>query len=273
MVGSSTTPPSGFRPVRRTRSVDGDRRNGRPRRRWGHRAGVPRSGGNRRQRQRRSGRLGRHRCGGAHAFSWTATGGMVDLGTLFEIAVTGYGYGTSNALAVNDGGQVVGWSQTSTAEHAFCGRRGAAWWISGRSAVSAARAVADDSSRSTSQRDARTRDELEATGGKIDLRAQANGRADTSTQRVDLRPARRHDVPARIAPRREREEGTRPGYVGQTEAERCRPRTIGPEWATPMVLEGDDHRGARRNGSEPHDARAERSTLAPTDESSDSPVI
>ena len=57
--------------------------------------------------------------GAPHAFSWTATGGMVDLGTLFRDPVTGYSYGTSNALAVNDGGQVVGWSQTSTAEHAF----------------------------------------------------------------------------------------------------------------------------------------------------------
>jgi probable HAF family extracellular repeat protein len=47
-----------------------------------------------------------------HAFSWTATGGMVDLGTL--------GGATSDANAVNDSGQVVGWAETASgAVHAF----------------------------------------------------------------------------------------------------------------------------------------------------------
>jgi probable HAF family extracellular repeat protein len=38
---------------------------------------------------------------GGRAFSWTAAGGMVDLGTL--------GAGLSRAVAVNDSGMVVGW--------------------------------------------------------------------------------------------------------------------------------------------------------------------
>jgi probable HAF family extracellular repeat protein len=39
-----------------------------------------------------------------HDFSWTATGGMVDLGTL--------GGSRSTAVAVNSGGEVVGYSYT-----------------------------------------------------------------------------------------------------------------------------------------------------------------
>jgi probable HAF family extracellular repeat protein len=47
-----------------------------------------------------------------HAFSWTASGGMVDLGTL--------GGPSSDAADVADSGQVVGWSETSTGvKHAF----------------------------------------------------------------------------------------------------------------------------------------------------------
>ncbi|MGH9921008.1 MAG: hypothetical protein ACRD6W_19335 [Nitrososphaerales archaeon] len=47
-----------------------------------------------------------------HAFSWTPTGGMVDLGT--------FGGSASTAAAVSDGGQVVGYSDlASGAWHAF----------------------------------------------------------------------------------------------------------------------------------------------------------
>jgi probable HAF family extracellular repeat protein len=42
---------------------------------------------------------------GFHAFSWTQEGGMVDLGIL--------GGERSSAFAVNDRGQVVGWSDTT----------------------------------------------------------------------------------------------------------------------------------------------------------------
>jgi probable HAF family extracellular repeat protein len=54
-----------------------------------------------------------------HAFSWTASGGMVDLGTLTD--------GTfSYANAINDNGQVVGNSYTGSGEtHAFSWTAGA----------------------------------------------------------------------------------------------------------------------------------------------------
>ena len=45
--------------------------------------------------------------GSQHAFSWTKKGGMVDLGTL--------GGPGRRAVAVNDRGEVVGYSNTSTA--------------------------------------------------------------------------------------------------------------------------------------------------------------
>ena len=52
--------------------------------------------------------------GAEHAFSWTARGGMVDLGTLGDSG------STSNAVAVNASGEVVGWSYTTGgAERAF----------------------------------------------------------------------------------------------------------------------------------------------------------
>jgi probable HAF family extracellular repeat protein len=43
---------------------------------------------------------------GHHAFSWTQTGGIIDLGTLG-------GHYESNAAAVNGAGLVVGWAETS----------------------------------------------------------------------------------------------------------------------------------------------------------------
>ena len=53
--------------------------------------------------------------GPTHAFSWTATGGMVDLGTL-----GGTSSDSSAANGVNDSGEVVGWSSTGTSgSHAF----------------------------------------------------------------------------------------------------------------------------------------------------------
>lgn len=51
---------------------------------------------------------------GAHAFMWTPAGGMIDLGTL--------GGRYSGAVAINDLGQVVGWSETQD------GRTHAALW-------------------------------------------------------------------------------------------------------------------------------------------------
>ena len=47
----------------------------------------------------------------AHAFSWTSTGGMVDLGNLGGLF--------STALAVNASGEVVGQSSNDVAVHAF----------------------------------------------------------------------------------------------------------------------------------------------------------
>jgi probable HAF family extracellular repeat protein len=50
--------------------------------------------------------------GDAHAFSWTAAAGMIDLGTL--------GGSSSAATAVNESGQVVGWATTASGgTHAF----------------------------------------------------------------------------------------------------------------------------------------------------------
>ena len=76
--------------------------------------------------------------GAPHAFSWTATGGMVDLGPSSEIQSPA----TATAPATR-------WPSTTAARSSAGarrpppsmrsrGRRGAAWWISGRSAVSAA---------------------------------------------------------------------------------------------------------------------------------------
>jgi probable HAF family extracellular repeat protein len=48
---------------------------------------------------------------GTHAFSWTAAGGMVDIGTL--------GGNDSEAESVNDSGQVIGGSYTACCFHAF----------------------------------------------------------------------------------------------------------------------------------------------------------
>ena len=45
-----------------------------------------------------------------HAFVWTAAAGMVDLGTL--------GGSASRASALNDRGDVVGYSLTPTGDHA-----------------------------------------------------------------------------------------------------------------------------------------------------------
>jgi probable HAF family extracellular repeat protein len=56
-----------------------------------------------------------------HAFSWTASGGMVDLGTL-------PGMTDSSAKAINDNGQVVGYSYTGSGGHAFS-------WIAGAGMV------------------------------------------------------------------------------------------------------------------------------------------
>ena len=55
--------------------------------------------------------LGRGRRLLQDAFSWTRSGGMVDLGTL--------GGGESQADAVDTSGQVVGWAETNGYKHAF----------------------------------------------------------------------------------------------------------------------------------------------------------
>jgi probable HAF family extracellular repeat protein len=64
--------------------------------------------------------------GEEHAISWTAGGGMVDLGTLGGIE--------SRAAVVNSNGQVVGWSTTAgndaTTPMRSHGRRMAEWLVS-----------------------------------------------------------------------------------------------------------------------------------------------
>src|SRR5947207_5818088 len=55
-----------------------------------------------------------------HAFSWTPTGGMIDLGTLGGIL--------SVALAVNDGGHVVGYSVTAIPSSGCCASTHAFLW-------------------------------------------------------------------------------------------------------------------------------------------------
>lgn len=63
--------------------------------------------------------------GDDHAFLWTSTGGMTDIGTLggafSRIGWTWFSAsGTPAGPALNDSGQVVGWSETATGEvHAF----------------------------------------------------------------------------------------------------------------------------------------------------------
>jgi probable HAF family extracellular repeat protein len=49
--------------------------------------------------------------GATHAFLWTQAGGMIDLGTLRD--------GNSYARALNEGGQVVGWTESAAGSHAF----------------------------------------------------------------------------------------------------------------------------------------------------------
>ena len=53
--------------------------------------------------------------GEAHAFRWTRTETMVDLGVLGRVNGTGF----SSATAINDAGEVVGTSTTTNALHAF----------------------------------------------------------------------------------------------------------------------------------------------------------